>query len=142
MEELQYEDIIKLMSTNIVYTRRLDELGRIVIPIDYRNELGFVEGADISIRAINDCIILKLAKENESVATRKLDELGRIVIQKEFRMEYSWNEKDILQIYLHKDMIILKKYENKCIFCFKEKHLEDFKGKKICNSCKQQISKN
>lgn len=80
---------------------------------------------------------------NFKISQRKLDELGRIVIQKEFRTEYSWNEKDMLQIYLYKDMIILKKYENKCIFCFNEKHLDDFKGKKYAiavNNKYQKIS--
>ena len=39
--------------------RKLDELGRIVIPVEYRKAMNFTEGEEFEIIAENDSIILK-----------------------------------------------------------------------------------
>lgn len=46
-----------IKSTGII--RKVDELGRIVIPIEIRNEFGIVEKDPVEIFVENDSIILK-----------------------------------------------------------------------------------
>lgn len=41
-----------------ITTRKIDELGRIVLPIELRQELNFCAGDDIDILREENCIIL------------------------------------------------------------------------------------
>ena len=46
--------------------RTLDELGRIVIPKEYRRQLNLKEGQDLEIVVVNDFLVIgKARKENE-----------------------------------------------------------------------------
>ncbi len=46
--------------------RTLDELGRIVIPKEYRKHLNIKEGQDLELVVVNDFIVIgKAKKENE-----------------------------------------------------------------------------
>ncbi len=47
----------KKMEIKII--RKIDELGRIVIPKDVRVSLGMLAGDDIEIKVENGCVILK-----------------------------------------------------------------------------------
>ena len=73
---------------------------------------------------------------------RHIDELGRIVIPKELRKKLEINIKDPMEIYADGHSIILKKVEDNCIFCGKNKNIKEFKNKKICQSCLEEILKN
>lgn len=70
---------------------------------------------------------------------RKVDDLGRVVIPKETRQIFSINEKDALEIFTDEDMILLKKYSPGCMFCNNVKNLTLFKGKHICEECRQDL---
>ncbi|WP_425446826.1 AbrB/MazE/SpoVT family DNA-binding domain-containing protein [Dethiothermospora halolimnae] len=72
---------------------------------------------------------------------RKVDELGRIVIPKELRKTFDIAEKDSLEIYVDGEQIILKKYSPACIFCGQAKDVEEYKGKKICPECREDLKK-
>ena len=72
---------------------------------------------------------------------RKVDELGRIVIPIELRRILMINEKDALEIFVEADTIILRKYEPACIFCGQAKNITEFKGKRICNQCSEELKK-
>ncbi len=71
---------------------------------------------------------------------RKLDDLGRIVIPMEIRRVYGITPDDNLEIFVEDDKIILQKVEPKCIFCKTEDDLTEYKGKKICHPCKDELS--
>ena len=73
--------------------------------------------------------------------TRKIDELGRIVIPVEIRNQFGINERDNIEIFVDETFIILKKVENTCMLCGNEKKLQDYKEKKICKECIQEIKK-
>ena len=46
--------------------RTIDELGRIVIPKEYRRQLNLKEGQDLELVVVNDFIVIgKARKENE-----------------------------------------------------------------------------
>ncbi|MDH7564948.1 MAG: AbrB/MazE/SpoVT family DNA-binding domain-containing protein [Clostridiales bacterium] len=72
---------------------------------------------------------------------RKIDELGRIVLPIELRRTYEVNVGDPLEIYTEGKMIIIKKYAPECVFCGNAGNVEEFKGKNICPSCKNEIKK-
>ena len=70
---------------------------------------------------------------------RNVDELGRIVIPKEMRKKMDIANSDPVEIYVEGDKIILTKYHPCCNFCGNEENVIEFKGKKICNACLEEI---
>lgn len=70
---------------------------------------------------------------------RNLDCLGRIVFPIELRRLLGINNGDSLEIFVDEESIILKKYEPVCIFCGEAKDVEYFKGKLICNTCRNEL---
>ena len=45
--------------------RKIDDLGRIAIPKDYRKQLGIKEGQDFEIVIVNDFIVIGKARAEE-----------------------------------------------------------------------------
>ncbi|MGN1384838.1 MAG: AbrB/MazE/SpoVT family DNA-binding domain-containing protein [Clostridia bacterium] len=82
------------------FLRNVDELGRLVIPIEIRNELKIKE---------NDIIELSIAEKS---FTDGVDAIGRIVIPKEIRDELEIKVADKLKVYIENGNIVL---ENKYI---------------------------
>lgn len=66
---------------------------------------------------------------------RNVDELGRIVIPKEMRKKMDIANSDPVEIYVEGNKIILTKYQPNCSFCASEENILEFKGKKICAEC-------
>lgn len=71
--------------------------------------------------------------------TRKIDELGRLVIPKEMRKELDIGEHDPVDITNEKHQIIIKKHENRCTLCGSDNKLIEFKDKKVCKKCLEEI---
>lgn len=72
---------------------------------------------------------------------RNIDELGRIVIPKEMRKKMDIASSDPVEIYVEKDKIILTKYCPNCSFCGSESRVSEFKGKKICQDCLDELKR-
>lgn len=93
--------------------RKVDELGRIVIPKNIRNELGIVEKDFLEILKINNKIILKKTRERKTIQNldriRAIDELGRIVLPIMIRKDLGIKEDDILTISIFENSIELEK---------------------------------
>ena len=70
---------------------------------------------------------------------RNIDELGRIVIPKEIRKKFDIASADPIEIYVDGDKIILSKHRPFCTFCNSESEVVEFKGKKICRACLDEI---
>ena len=70
---------------------------------------------------------------------RKLDELGRVCLPKEMRKSLDMEERQRLEIDLKNETIIIRKYEDKCTFCGSNNDITDFKEKKICGKCKEEL---
>ena len=128
-----------MKSTGVV--RKIDELGRIVIPIELRRNLDMNPTDTIEIYKESDSIIIeKHIKSNETTSTvRAIDELGRFVIPIELRKNLDIEEKDPLQIFVDNNKIIFKKHLPGCIFCGEVSNILRYKGKNICKSCKDGI---
>ena len=129
IEEVKYKGII----------RKLDKLGRFVIPIKFRDKYGFNKETLVTFEKIKDCIICRKVTDNYDGIARKLDALGRPVVPKEYRQELEWKEGDFIGIYVYKDFLIFRKLNTKCIFCYEERKLIEFEGKYICKKCMNKI---
>ena len=90
--------------------RKLDELGRIVLPIEMRQILNMQEKDLINIRLDGKKIILEKAKENKEEDTSKL---SKIVVSKETLKKLGANDTKELEIVENNGQIILKKKEEK-----------------------------
>ncbi|MEA2447110.1 MAG: AbrB family transcriptional regulator, transcriptional pleiotropic regulator of transition state [Actinomycetota bacterium] len=71
---------------------------------------------------------------------RKIDELGRIVLPSELRRVFGIREGDELEISVNGEQIILQKRQDLCLFCGAEQPAVEFKGRRVCDSCAQQLS--
>lgn len=94
--------------------RKIDELGRIVLPIDLRRYYGIENGDTIVLLPVRDGI--QVAKADyfilnqlspEMAAT--IDELGRFVMPSTFRTQYHIEPKDTINIVPHETCILLYK---------------------------------
>ena len=126
----------KLTDSGII--RRVDELGRLVIPVNYR-EKGFESGKMCYLSRYEDYIILSKEDENNSKIQKTLDELGRVTINKEIREDLEWNEKDAICVWFYEGYVIMKKLEERCVFCKKKAKNTEYKGKIICENCKNEL---
>ena len=72
---------------------------------------------------------------------RRIDTLGRFVLPKELRKSLDINQNDYLQIFLEGDTIILKKSQLSCTLCGSSDDLVDYRDKKICRNCLNELSK-
>lgn len=77
---------------------------------------------------------------------RKFDELGRLTIPIELRRNLGVEVKSPMEIYTNSDekgeFLVLRKYEAvRCSFCGSSENLSQFKGKNICQSCKDELKK-
>ncbi len=131
-----------MKATGIV--RRIDDLGRLVFPIEIRRILDITQGDKIEIYVTDNKVVCKKYIEGAVHPTtsvvRPVDSLGRTVIPMEVRKMLSLPVKAAMQIFVDGDSIVLKEYEEKCVFCASADNLFDFKNKKICAACKEQIS--
>ncbi len=70
---------------------------------------------------------------------RNIDELGRLVIPKEMRKKMGIGESSPVEIFVEDDRIIVTKYQDSCIFCGSDSELRNFKGKRVCLKCSEEI---
>lgn len=119
--------------------RRFDEIGRILIPVEFR--IGKVkEGCtNVKLFTLNDYAIIEVLNEEGNKSLKQVDELGRVVINKEIRESLNWNYGDYLEIWNFDKFYILKKSYSKCIFCGNNENLSKYKGKPICQQCRIEI---
>lgn len=73
---------------------------------------------------------------------RNVDELGRIVIPKEMRKKMEIESSDPVEIFVEDDRIILTKYYPSCLFCGGNDAVTEFKGKKVCAACIEEMKNN
>lgn len=133
-----------MKATGIV--RKIDELGRLVLPMEIRKafKLGEKEKMDIYLDPKNpECVVIsKFNQEDSAIGlARNIDELGRIVIPAEIRRNFFIGERDPLEFFTEDNQIYIKKYNPGCIFCGDIKDTVEFEGRKICKSCAEKISK-
>lgn len=134
------------MLTGIV--RSVDELGRIVIPSEWRRELGLEPGNIAEMRKNRDTLSVKVLKEGETPVgiDKKIDSLGRVVVPAEWRRELDINKETPIEMSRFGDEIQLKIKEEVCCICRVKPEEGEvtlrLHNKIICGSCKKQIAQN
>lgn len=120
--------------------RKIDELGRITLPIEYRRSLDLKKGKRVGLYLADNEIYLSTKQEDFIGMTRPLDRLGRIVIPIEFRSELEYTEHQKVDLYIKGEEICIQKKSGVCAICGQTEKLKQIKEKHICNSCVQEIS--
>jgi len=93
--------------------RKIDDLGRIVIPRDKRKENGIAIKDKFVVNTKDREIILRKINQDESSSenqiTRSIDELGRIALPKSIRNDLKFNIGDEVKIFfMANNTIVIK----------------------------------
>ena len=72
---------------------------------------------------------------------RNVDDLGRVVVPKELRRRMGIENGDAVEIYGEENRIIIEKYTPACLFCGGNDGIVQFKDKRICSACIEQLRK-
>lgn len=138
MEEIQ-EVIKNIKSDGII--RKLDELGRIVIPMEYRMSKIIDGETMVKVYNINNYVIVQILDDQLDKKVKKFDNLGRVVIQKEIRKKLGWIANNEIKVWNYENSFILQKVETECVFCGGSNNLIEFKNTLICQECKNELRK-
>ena len=123
-------------------TRRIDKLGRIMVPKAIRSEYAIAEHTPVEIFTKGEFIVIKkYAISDGDIQSRyHTDNVGRIVLPKAIRKQFGLAEcDDYVEIFTEEHSILLKKYEKSCVICGGREELVSVKAKKICRDCLEEI---
>jgi transcriptional pleiotropic regulator of transition state genes len=111
--------------------RKIDDLGRVTIPIEYRRALNLATGDALDLYTVDKVIHLKKGKG------RRLDELGRYTLPIEVRRSLRFEMNELVDIYVKGDEICIKREMLQCVICGSEDEtqLHEVNGVLICKSC-------
>ena len=98
-----------------VTKRKIDELGRFVLPADHRNHYGIKEGDGVTITLAGPSILVTKT-DQISPEAKIVDALGRIVIPKAIRSKLSLEPKSALEIRATENGILLTPSADKAEF--------------------------
>lgn len=112
--------------------RKIDELGRVVVPIEIRRTTG-IDVLMLTDLTINNGV-LQLTRGNG----RRIDELGRYVIPKEIRRRNGWDTGQEMEVYAENGAICIKK--RGCEWCDETEDLIVINGHHLCISCTAAVT--
>jgi len=118
--------------------RKLDELGRITMPIGYRRVLLMVLGEPVDMYLDGEVIRLQVIKtELVKGVVRNLDHLGRVTLPMEYRRSLHINLSDPVDMYLDGPVVCIKAVKLQCAICGSEdeKSLMVIDEVHICRAC-------
>lgn len=118
--------------------RRIDHIGRVVLPVEMRKKLGINPLDDIYFGIVGEEVHLS-KKDKWDWISRKIDNLGRVCFSKEIRNKLSMPDKCIVDVVLEGDVIKLSRSKINCIMCGSSESVKDVKGVRICQSCIDEI---
>lgn len=119
--------------------RKIDHLGRITLPKEYRNTFRMDEKAPIGMYLENKQIRLVKADEKFLGIVRELDELGRLTLPIEIRRTLGFRDRQEVDMYIDCDAIIVAKYGKECAFCGADHDLLEVDGANICLTCAYKL---
>lgn len=112
--------------------RKLDHLGRIDIPIEYRRSLKYAEQEGLDLYIESNVIHLKKGQG------RRIDKVGRYVIPKEVRTTLSFGERQELDIFIVGDELCIQKVG--CEWCNASDNLIEIEGHLLCREHVHKVS--
>lgn len=72
--------------------------------------------------------------------SRKIDDLGRLVLPAEIRRRFGLNEGSHVEISVEGEFILLSRVDDTCVFCSSGEQLRQFRDRRICASCVDQLT--
>ena len=123
-------------------TRRIDKLGRIMVPKAIRSEYAISEHTPVEIFTRGEFIVIKkyTVSDGDIQSRYHTDNVGRIVLPKAIRKQFGLAEcDDYVEIFTEEHSILLKKYERSCVICGGHEGLTQIRDKKICKDCVAEI---
>jgi|GEM_PF-2259987 looped-hinge helix DNA binding domain, AbrB family len=131
------------MSTRGI-TRKLDELGRITIPMEIRKTLNINVGDKMGMYINESVMHLVKASNGFTGIARNLDELGRWTIPMECRRTLGFQERQKLDIYVIEGEILIEKQGIWCAVCNSGNvsKLIPVKESHLCTDCIHEAMKN
>ena len=103
--------------------RKIDELGRVLIPIEMRRMLG-IEADDELFIGMKDGNLYATKEFVEGFIKRRVDYLSRVVIPIEYRRVLSFGDGTKVNITLEKDRVKISKINAYCTFCASSKDIK------------------
>ena len=113
--------------------RKIDEQGRVVIPIEIRRAAGAMDRERFNLYFEDGVIHLSKGQG------RRLDELGRYTIPKELRRVNGWETEQPMDVFLEGDEICIRKFG--CEWCEETEDLIEVDGHKLCRKCAEKVGK-
>jgi bifunctional DNA-binding transcriptional regulator/antitoxin component of YhaV-PrlF toxin-antitoxin module len=104
--------------------RKIDELGRVTLPIEIRRATGIDVLVHTDLLIDNGVIRLQKGKG------RGIDDLGRYTIPKEIRMRYGWETGQKMEIFEDCGFVYIKKVG--CEWCDSTEDLFEIDGHRLC----------
>ena len=102
-----FADIKKTDLRGVV--RRVDNLGRILVPKEYRKELGLEKDNKIELTTLSDGLLVRPLNAGEGGPARRIDALGRINIPVGARRTLGIAYYDELEMFLMRDGMFIRK---------------------------------
>jgi AbrB family looped-hinge helix DNA binding protein len=107
-----FDDIRKADLCGMV--RRVDNLGRILIPKEYRNELGLEQNSRIELTVLTDGLLIRPlptqgGEDGARPAPRRIDGLGRVNVPVAARRALGVNFHDEMEMFLLRDGMFIRK---------------------------------
>lgn len=133
------------MITSSGVVRRIDELGRLVIPKEIRKDFKWNVNDSISFKVEDNYIVIKKHEDNSGYINRKIDANGRVVIPKESRSNFDIKTSDQVEFFSDSETksVYIRKYIKtyKCIACNSIEGVYTFKNIRLCKKCIEDIKK-
>ncbi len=118
--------------------RKIDELGRVVFPKEYRTSLNLNTGDRPEI--VLDGQVIRVKTNSSRGMTRPVDELGRIALPIEFRRALEIGEYQEMDMYIEGDDICICKATRGCGWCGSSKDLLNVNDHHICIACAAAVT--
>lgn len=132
-----------MKATGIV--RKIDDLGRIVIPKEVRRTLGLEANSPAEMYlsdGASGVVIEKATGSASSVGVvRNVDDLGRLVVPMEMRVVLNIRAKDSLEVFIDGNKIILRRYCPGCIFNGDMDDTIEYRGYNVSRKAIKELAK-
>ncbi|MFQ3545997.1 CHAD domain-containing protein [Halobacillus rhizosphaerae] len=117
------------------FIRQVDKMGRLVIPKQVRNTLGF-EHVDLSITTLKNGRGITLTKATEKDKdSRTLDSYGRLLVPIELREQLGWEFGKYVEVNIEGSKAILQDQKDQCEICGATESLLAIKQSFLCEDC-------
>ncbi len=124
--------------------RRIDELGRITIPMEYRRAVGVEDKGRLGMYVENNVLYLFKVDDSFVGFARNVDELGRWTLPIEIRRSLSCNVGQVMDICIESSKIYEGTKEicirkSGCSWCDNAEVMLEVDGHAICHKCAESV---